>query len=151
MTVDPPDPFHLDRFVRAQARDYETASSELRAGKKRSHWIWYVLPQLRSLGSSGKSEFYGIASLAEARAYLAHPLLGARLRQCVEILNQHVGTSASQILGDVDGMKLRSCLTLFQAADDPNSVFAEALDNFFHGEPDGQTLDLLERQGSEAD
>lgn len=143
-----PDPHNLVRFVRMQARDYEVALSELRAGRKRTHWIWYVLPQMRGLGLSKMSQIYGLASLSEAEAYLAHPLLGARLRQCVNILNEHADTAAAQILGEVDAMKFRSCLTLFQAAAGPNSIFEEALNTFFHGEPDSHTLSLLARQGS---
>ena len=132
-----------------QARDYATALSELKAGKKRAHWIWYVLQQLKGLGSNQMANTYCVASLAEARAYLAHPLFGTRLRECVGILNEFTDTPASQILGEVDAMKFRSCLTLFQAADGLDSIFAEALDIFFHGEPDRQTLSLLAGQGRE--
>ncbi len=140
-----PDPFDLQRFVDAQARDYAQALAELRAGHKRSHWIWYVLPQLRGLGSSAMSQRYGIGSLAEARAYLAHPLLGARLRECVAALHAHRGRlSAVDVLGSVDALKCRSCLTLFDAAADHSGpVFAEALDAFFGGERDPATLARL--------
>ena len=148
MTGDSPDPFLLERFVRAQERDYETALSEIKAGKKRTHWVWYVLPQLRGLGLSKMSQVYGIATLAEARAYLAHPLLGARLRECVDAMEKNSDLSASHILGEVDALKFRSCLTLFKAADGPQSIFARALDAFFKGEPDRQSLSLLQRQGS---
>jgi uncharacterized protein (DUF1810 family) len=138
------DPFDLARFVEAQERDYEVALSELEAGRKRTHWIWYVLPQLRGLGTSRMSQAYGIASLAEARAYLAHPVLGSRLRQCVEVLNALPGTSsAAEILGAIDAMKLRSCLTLFNEVEGPQSPFAEALGRFFRGDSDPRTLELL--------
>ena len=149
MTTDASDPFNLARFVRMQARDYATALSELEAGRKRTHWIWYVLPQMKGLGSSQMSQIYGIASFAEAQAYLAHPLLELRLRECLRILNQHEDTPASQILGEVDAMKFRSCLTLFQAADGPDSIFADALKVFFNGAPDRRTLNLLAGQGSD--
>ncbi len=148
MTTAPPDPFHLERFVRAQERDYATALAELKSGRKRTHWIWYVLPQLKGLGLSRMSEVYGIASLEEARAYLAHPLLGARLRECTEALLEHSDSPAPHILGDIDATKFKSCLTLFKAADAPQSVFVQALDTFFKGEPDRRTLDLLNRRGS---
>lgn len=138
---DAADPFDLQRFVDAQARDHAQALAELRAGHKRSHWIWYVLPQLRGLGTSGMSQRYGIASLAEARAYLAHPRLGARLRECVAALLAHRGrASAAQILGTVDALKCRSCLTLFDAAAaGTEPLFADALDAYFDGERDPAT------------
>lgn len=147
MTCAADDPFALSRFVAAQARDYATALAEIRAGRKESHWIWYILPQLRGLGSSGMSVKYGIASLREARAYLAHPLLGTRLRECVgALLALPGGASADRILGETDAMKLRSCLTLFRAAAGAGSCFDRALTRFYRGEPDARTLELLERQ-----
>lgn len=142
---DAADPFDLQRFIDAQARDHAQALAELRAGHKRSHWIWYVLPQWRGLGMSGMSQRYGIASLAEARAYLAHPLLGARLRESVAALMAHRGRrSAIEVLGGIDALKCRSCLTLFEAAaNDDEPLFAQALDAFFGGERDPATLARL--------
>src|SRR3954454_3991697 len=105
----------LDRFVAAQAPVYATVLAELRAGRKQSHWMWFVFPQLAGLGRSATALFYGIASADEARAYLAHPLLGARLRECLAALSAHEGGSAEAIFGVVDAMKLRSSITLFEA------------------------------------
>jgi uncharacterized protein (DUF1810 family) len=139
----PTDVFDLNRFVEAQARDYAIALGELQRGQKRSHWIWYVLPQMKGLGWSEMSQRYGIGSLAEARAYLAHPVLGPRLIECVEAILEHTNRSAAEILGHVDAMKLRSCLTLFAQAAPEMPVFAEALAHFFDGSPDEGTLRLL--------
>lgn len=138
---DPADP--LERFVRAQQRDYARALAELRAGRKRSHWIWYVLPQLRALGRSAMAREYGIAGLAEARAYAGHPVLGPRLVECVEAVLRHADHSAAEILGDVDAMKFRSCLTLFAQAAPEQPVFAAALAAFYDDRPDDMTLRLL--------
>jgi uncharacterized protein (DUF1810 family) len=138
------DPFDLQRFVDAQAGDYATALSELQRGRKRSHWIWYVLPQLRGLGLSAHSQRYGIASLAEARAYLAHPILGARLNECVAAIARHKGTDIAAILGSLDAMKYQSCLTLFNAAAGENSPFVQALQDFFGGREDARTKAMLE-------
>jgi uncharacterized protein (DUF1810 family) len=137
------DPFDLDRFVAAQSGDYEQALRELRGGRKRGHWIWYILPQMRGLGMSSMSSRYGIGSLDEAKAYLAHPILGPRLRECVEAVGAHNGMSASQIFGSLDAMKFRSCLTLFAEADGPDSAFARALGQFFDDQRDPRTLELL--------
>lgn len=132
----------LERFVRAQEGSYAQALAELRAGRKTGHWIWFVLPQLRGLGRSPMAHEYGIADRAEAEAYLAHPLLGARLRECVHALLAHAGRPAASILGDVDAMKFRSCLTLFDAVStDP--LFSRALDAFYGGERDAATLARL--------
>jgi uncharacterized protein (DUF1810 family) len=144
MTAAHEDPFNLKRFVEAQAKDYSGALAELRAGKKQTHWIWYVLPQLRGLGSSSMANFYGIASAQEAEAYLAHPVLGPRLRECVAAMNALEGLSAVQVLGQIDAAKFRSCVTLFQSVDPKNSVFSEALDKFFAGVPDETSLALLD-------
>ncbi|HET7793863.1 MAG TPA: DUF1810 domain-containing protein [Rhizobacter sp.] len=135
----------LDRFVEAQAANYDDALAELCAGRKRTHWSWYVLPQLRGLGSSAMAVRYGIASLAEARAYLAHPLLGPRLRACVAAMNAHSGLSAEQILGQIDALKFRSCVTLFAQADATEPLFSQALATYFGGQPDPATLALLGR------
>lgn len=132
----------LDRFVRAQDRQYAQALAELKAGRKTSHWIWFVLPQLRGLGRSAMARDYGLADRAEAQAYLAHALLGARLRECVQAMLAHTGRSAVGILGEIDALKFRSCLTLFDAISDER-LFRQALDAFYGGEPDAATLALL--------
>jgi uncharacterized protein (DUF1810 family)/phage shock protein PspC (stress-responsive transcriptional regulator) len=143
--VGSPDPFHLQRFVDAQQGTIDTALAELAAGSKQSHWMWFVFPQLAGLGSSPTAMFYAIASLREARAYLDHPLLGPRLRQCVAALEPWAGKrSAEQIFGTVDAMKLKSSLTLFDQVE-PSGVFAAALVNFFGGRRDERTLALLDR------
>jgi uncharacterized protein (DUF1810 family) len=137
------DPFDLQRFVAAQAPVMPQVLRELAAGRKQTHWMWFVFPQLRGLGSSAMATRYGITSLAEARAYLAHPLLGARLRDGVGLVSAVEGRSAVEILGAVDAQKLRSCLTLFAAADPAETCFRAVLDRFFDGEADGRTLELL--------
>jgi uncharacterized protein (DUF1810 family) len=143
MTFPPDDPFNLNRFVEAQAKDYPFALSELRAGRKETHWIWYVLPQLRGLGSSSMATFYGIGSAQEAEAYLAHPVLGPRLRECVATMNALDGPSAADVLGQVDATKFRSCLTLFLSVDPADAEFGKALDKFFAGLQDERSLVLL--------
>lgn len=140
-------PYDLIRFVAAQSSNYASALAELRAGRKRTHWSWYVLPQFAGLGSSAMSVRYAIAGLAEARAYLAHPLLGARLRECVAALNGHEGIAAAAILGEVDARKFHSCITLFVQVAEPGSPFHEALRRFFAGVPDAATLSLLAATG----
>ena len=137
------DPFHLDRFVRAQEPVYQTALTELRAGAKASHWMWYVFPQIVGLGFSPISQHFAITGLDEARAYLAHPLLGARLVECLEVVNAVDGRSAHEIFGTPDDLKLRSSLTLFAQAASDSPVFAEALAKYFAGEPDPLTLERL--------
>ena len=135
----------LERFVRAQERDYATALGELRAGQKRTHWIWYVLPQLRGLGRSPMAREYGITNRQEAMAYATHPVLGPRLVECVEALLQHAGQrSAVEMLGETDAMKLRSCVSLFAAVVPQEACFAEALRVFFGDVPDRETLRLLD-------
>jgi uncharacterized protein (DUF1810 family) len=142
------DPHDLERFVRAQAGVYETALAELRAGRKRSHWMWFIFPQIAGLGLSDMARRYAIASLDEARAYLAHPVLGPRLLACVEAMLAHDGASATTILGGIDAVKLRSSMTLFsRAADDP-APFDACLAAFFDGEPDPATLDRLGRSAA---
>ncbi|MBW8755972.1 MAG: DUF1810 domain-containing protein [Burkholderiales bacterium] len=132
----------LDRFVQAQAGRYDQALAELKAGRKTGHWIWFVLPQLRGLGRSAAAHEYGIADRAEAEAYLAHPLLGERLKESVRAMLTHADRPAISILGDIDALKFRSCLTLFDAvSDDP--LFRQALDAFYDGQPDPATLALL--------
>jgi uncharacterized protein (DUF1810 family) len=132
----------LQRFVTAQGACYETVLPELRAGRKRSHWMWFVFPQFRGLGNSTTSREFSITSLAEARTYLRHPLLGARLRECTALVLDTRGRSARQIFGG-DDIKFRSCLTLFEVASDGEAIFADALDRFFDGSRDARTLELL--------
>ena len=140
------DPYNLQRFLDAQDRTIEQALAELRAGSKQSHWMWFVFPQLAGLGRSSTALFYGIASLDEGRAYLAHPLLGTRLRRCTEeILEWRGRRSAQQILGSIDALKLRSSMSLFDVVE-PRTLFAATLAAFFDGEPDERTLALLNRQ-----
>jgi uncharacterized protein (DUF1810 family) len=136
--------FDLDRFVDAQAPIHARALAELRTGEKRGHWMWFVFPQLAGLGHSPTARFYAIASAAEARAYLDHPLLGARLRECVAAILGHRTRSAEAMLGVVDAMKLRSSLTLFEAVAADPAPFATALDAFFGGARDAATLRLLD-------
>lgn len=136
------DPYDLERFVQAQAADYDRAISELRAGRKRSHWMWYIFPQIEGLGQSPMSHRYSIKSAPEAKAYLEHPLLGARLRECFAVLNSIEETSAHEIFGSPDDMKFRSCATLF-ARVSGGDVFQQALDKYFGGEPDQITLRQL--------
>src|SRR5437763_109399 len=130
------DPYDLGRFVRAQEGDHERALAEIRAGRKRSHWMWYVFPQLDGLGSSATSRRYAIKSLAEARAYLAHPVLGPRLVECAEIVAGQGAQSAEEIFGSIDAMKLHSSMTLFARADPAQAAFQRVLDTFFEGRPD---------------
>ena len=137
------DGFDLARFLPPQERDFATALAELRAGRKTTHWIWYVFPQLAALGRSSTAKFYGIASLEEARAYLAHPVLGPRLIEATEAA-LHSGTADPHALfGSPDDMKVRSCLTLFLAADPDAPALKRALDHFYAGEPDPHTLAVL--------
>jgi uncharacterized protein (DUF1810 family) len=134
----------LERFVTAQAAVYDTVVRELRAGEKRTHWIWFIFPQLRGLGRSSTARFFGITSLAEARAYLAHPLLGLRLVDCVQLILDLSGPSLHDIFGSPDDLKFRSSMTLFAAAaDTPENVFRAAMDRYCGGAKDEHTLELL--------
>ncbi|SIR57672.1 DUF1810 domain-containing protein [Bosea sp. TND4EK4] len=140
------DPFDLQRFITAQDGAWPAVEAELTAGAKRSHWMWFVFPQLRGLGHSPTALFYGIGSLDEAEAYLAHPLLGERLRHGATLVLGHRGRSATAIFGSPDDLKLRSSMTLFEAAGgtaDP--VYAAVLDGFFGRERDPRTLRLLDK------
>ena len=140
-----PDPFDLQRFVDAQRGVIETALTEIRAGSKQSHWMWFVFPQLAALGRSPTAKLFGIKTIDEARAYLDHPLLGSRLRSSVNALLSWASKRTSeQIFGGVDSMKLRSSLTLFDRTE-PAAAFDQALLNFFGGERDQLTLALLDR------
>jgi uncharacterized protein (DUF1810 family) len=138
-----PDPFDLDRFVQAQDPVLAQVRRELADGHKRSHWMWFVFPQLRSLGRSATARHYGIGSLAEARAYLAHPVLGPRLVECTGLVNRIEGRSAHQIFGSPDDLKFRSSMTLFAQADPGAAVFRDALRRYFGGAPDALTTDRL--------
>lgn len=133
----------LSRFVDAQADSYDQALAEIRAGRKRSHWMWYIFPQLRGLGFSSMAQFYGITGREEAEAYLAHLVLGSRLIACAEAAVQHAGRSATEIFGTPDDLKLRSCATLFASVSEPGSIFERLLDVFYAGQPDAKTLQLL--------
>lgn len=137
------DPFGLERFVQAQDGVYEQALAELRAGRKRTHWMWFVFPQLAGLGQSPTAQHYGIRSLDEAQAYLRHPLLGPRLRDCAHALLALRGLSAEAVLGYPDVLKLRSSMTLFAAVPGADAVFAAVLDRYYGGVPDPLTLRLL--------
>jgi uncharacterized protein (DUF1810 family) len=140
------DPFELSRFLHAQRDSYDVALEELQSGRKRAHWIWYVFPQLRGLGRSAASQRYGLSGVDEARAYLAHPVLGARLREAVRAMLAHGPVPAAAILGDLDAVKFRSCLTLFAEAAPAEPLFAEALAHYFAGRPDPATLQIIRRQ-----
>ena len=143
-----PDPFDLQRFVRAQEGTYERALSELKNGQKQSHWMWYVFPQFEGLGFSRTSQRYAIKSLAEARAYLAHQVLGPRLVECATVLSRVEDLTANDILGFPDDLKLRSCATLFAHVSANDSVFHRLLDKYFDGHDDEATLRLMARTGS---
>jgi uncharacterized protein (DUF1810 family) len=133
------DRFDLERFVTAQAGIYEAVVRELRAGRKTSHWMWFVFPQIAGLGTSSMSRRYAISGLDEARAYLAHPALGPRLRECARLVLESSARSAEDIFGYVDAMKLRSSMTLFARADPDESVFPDVLDRFYGGVADEAT------------
>ncbi len=142
------DPHNLQRFVDAQERVFASVLSELQAGRKRSHWMWFVFPQIRGLGRTGMAWDFAIASRAEAEAYLDHAVLGPRLRQCCRLLLDVEGRSARTILGSPDDLKFRSCLTLFAGVASDNAVFEEALRKYYDGERCEPTLDFLESQGA---
>jgi uncharacterized protein (DUF1810 family) len=140
------DPYDLARFVEAQDPVYAGVVDELRAGRKRSHWMWFVFPQLRDLGRSPAAMHYGIGSRDEAAAYLAHDVLGPRLRECARLVAAVEGRSAEQVMGHVDAMKLRSSMTLFASvADDDDGDFDAVLQRYYDGERDPLTMELLGR------
>ena len=141
------DTFDLARFIDAQKSVYETALSELRRGRKTSHWMWFIFPQVAGLGYSAMSQRYAIADLEEAEAYLAHPVLGTRLRECAAVTLAVEGRSASAIFGSPDDMKLQSSMTLFARANGDGSVFEKVLEKYYGDEADEQTLDLLAVNG----
>jgi uncharacterized protein (DUF1810 family) len=137
------DPHKLSRFVEAQEEDYDQALAEIRRGRKQSHWMWYIFPQFDGLGFSSTSKRYAIRSIAEAKAYLCHPVLGPRLMECAEAVIRIEGRSVLEIFGSPDDVKLRSCATLFAWISPVGSVFDRLLGKVFHGERDGKTLRLL--------
>jgi len=137
------DPYDLTRFVLGQELNYEDALSEIRNGRKRSHWMWYIFPQYQGLGSSPTSRRYAIKSMAEASAYLQHPILGPRLLECAEAALGVTGRSAHELFGSPDDMKLQSCATLFASVSPPESVFERLLKKYFDGTRDEKTLSLL--------
>ena len=133
----------LDRFVQAQEHTYATALEEIRAGEKRSHWMWFIFPQLRGLGSSPTSYIYGINGIEEAREYLMHPVLSARLTEISEAMLEQGNGNAAAVLGPIDAMKLMSCMTLFAVLSEDGSVFHRVLKRFYGGRMDPRTLELL--------
>jgi len=137
------DPYGLNRFVAAQERVYESVRAELCAGRKTSHWMWFVFPQIAGLGFSPTAQFYAIASLAEAKAYLAHPILGARLRECASLVLKIEGRSLLDIFGQPDNLKFRSSMTLFARAAPEETVFAQNIRKYCGGEEDTATLAQL--------
>lgn len=139
------DPYNLQRFVEAQIHRYEQVCKELKAGYKCSHWMWFIFPQCKGLGHSPTANLYAIDSRQEAEAYLAHPVLGPRLRECTRLVNGVEGRTVEQIFGYPDDLKFRSSMTLFANATADNAVFVKALEKYFDGKPDQRTLDLLNR------
>lgn len=141
--TDADDPHDLQRFVEAQEPVIEQVKRELRSGRKRSHWMWFVFPQVEGLGSSEAAQRYAISSRAEAEAYLTHPVLGPRLRECTEIVNGIEGRSVHKIFGSPDDLKFRSSMTLFDSVAGDPTPFQTALQRYYDGEPDEQTLRFL--------
>ncbi|MBQ3661424.1 MAG: DUF1810 domain-containing protein [Firmicutes bacterium] len=137
--------YDLSRFLEAQNNSYDTALREIRAGRKRSHWMWYIFPQIRGLGYSAMAQHYAIRDLGEAREYLRHPLLGPRLIEISEALLALDQSDPRRVMGSPDDLKLRSCMTLFQCAAPDQPVFGKVLDKFYGGRPDERTLEILNR------
>jgi uncharacterized protein (DUF1810 family) len=140
----PNDPFDLGRFLSAQGPVYDPVLWEIKSGRKRTHWMWFIFPQIDGLGSSATARHYAIKSIDEAEAYLNHRVLGPRLRECAEAVLAVEGRSASEILGYPDDLKLKSCATLFASVSGPGSVFTRILEKYYDGEPDAKTLVLLD-------
>jgi uncharacterized protein (DUF1810 family) len=136
----------LSRFVKAQQYDYDQALREIRSGRKRSHWMWYIFPQIQGLGFSSTAQYYAIRDLQEAKDYLAHPVLGPRLREISSALLSLEGLSAHEIFGFPDDLKLRSCMTLFRLADLEDSLFEQVLEKYYDGIPDSKTVDIVRGQ-----
>ena len=137
--------YDLSRFLEAQKNSYDTALREIRAGRKRSHWMWYIFPQIRGLGYSAMAQHYAIRDLDEAREYVQHPVLGPRLIEISEALLALDESDPRRVMGSPDDLKLRSCMTLFQCAAPDQPVFGKVLDKFYGGQPDGRTLEILSR------
>ena len=137
------DPYNLNRFITAQEGLFENVLTELKNGRKQTHWMWFIFPQIDGLGFSSTTKYYAIKNLEEARQYLTHPVLGARLLQCSQLVLAVEGKSAHNIFGSPDDMKLKSCMTLFTQVAGPDSVFASVLEKYFHGKPDEKTISLL--------
>jgi uncharacterized protein (DUF1810 family) len=140
-----PDQHQLKRFIDAQQADYETALTEISNGRKRSHWMWYIFPQLQGLGFSSTSQYYGVKGIDEAESYLNDPVLGGRLVEICQALVQQRSRDAHQIFGSPDDVKLKSSMTLFAAVTGANPVFQQVLDEFFNGAKDAKTLSLLNK------
>ena len=138
-----PDPYNLRRFVDAQANVYKQVLRELRAGRKTSHWMWFIFPQIAGRGYSPMAQTYAISGRAEAESYLQHPVLGPRLTECTRLVNQQVGRAIEEILGDIDGLKFRSSMTLFAKVAADNSIFVEAIQKYYGGNFDELTLAKL--------
>jgi len=145
------DLFDLSRFTKAQEGVYDTALAELKSGQKRSHWMWYIFPQIDGLAHSSTAKYYAIKNIEEARQYLNHPVLGARLVECAEAVLSIEGRSVSQIFGYPDDLKLKSSMTLFASVPDSNPVFVRVLDKYFSRERDDRTLQLLEKLNEKKD
>jgi len=145
-TIVPDDRFNLNRFITAQEKVYDTALAELRSGEKRTHWMWFIFPQIEGLGYTSTSKHYAIKNLEEAQEYLDHKILGSRLLECAEVVLTVQGSSASAIFGYPDYLKLKSSMTLFSSVAAPDSVFVRILDKYYDGERDAKTLELLEIQ-----
>ena len=148
LTLPLTDAYNLQRFLDAQEGVYDTVLAELRAGRKSSHWIWFIFPQITGLGHSEMAQKFAIGSLDEAKTYLQHPILGPRLRACTQLVLDVNGRSAEEIFGYPDNLKFRSCMTLFVTAATDNAVFKNVLLKFFGGQPDTLTLDILAKQQS---
>ncbi len=137
---------NLQRFLDAQKSSYQTALTEIKNGRKRSHWMWYIFPQIQGLGFSEISRFYALKDVSEAEAYLQHPVLGSRLIEISEVAAQLAPNNATQVFGSPDDLKLKSCMTLFAALDQTDPVFQSVLDKFFAGSKDSQTLQIIKKQ-----
>lgn len=137
--------YDLERFVKAQAYDYDAALREIRSGRKRSHWMWYIFPQMQGLGFSSTAQYYGIRDLEEAKAYMAHPVLGSRLKEISEALLGLDTCDPSAVMGYPDDLKLRSCMTLFEQAAPEQPVFGRVLEKYYAGRRDSRTLELMKR------
>jgi len=140
------DPYNLKRFLDAQADCIQQVEQELRNGRKQSHWMWFIFPQMKGLGSSAMANHYGISSRKESQAFLLHKILGLRLRHCTSLVLRIEGKPVEQIFGNPDDLKFRSCMTLFANLDSKNSPFSEALQKYFGGKPDPLTIDLLNQE-----